>query len=254
MRADTSSGAFPVDIAGPVEDSEVPLSVPSLIGVSGPQPACAVNSEATATRPSAERRRRRNRAPPRRAGSHDAEGALRQAHDELERRVEERTEQLARANEALREADRRKDEFLATLAHELRNPLAPISNSLQLLKMPRVDAAMVQQTLEGAVRALTRVVLGPAPTSAGLATFYERYVQAARVPALREQVVAGNAELRGLIRQALERCGHPVSPSGGRLLLAALDGLVLTAVAEGADDPVAAAVRPLARLLDDLSG
>ncbi len=35
----------------------------------------------------------------------------------------------------LREADRRKDEFLATLAHELRNPLAPITNSLELLKM-----------------------------------------------------------------------------------------------------------------------
>ncbi len=34
---------------------------------------------------------------------------------------------------ALREADRRKDEFLATLAHELRNPLAPILNSVQLL-------------------------------------------------------------------------------------------------------------------------
>jgi PAS domain S-box-containing protein len=38
---------------------------------------------------------------------------------------------------ALKEADRRKDEFLATLAHELRNPLAPIRNGLQILK--RVD-------------------------------------------------------------------------------------------------------------------
>jgi signal transduction histidine kinase len=35
-----------------------------------------------------------------------------------------------RHEEALREADRRKDEFLATLAHELRNPLAPIRNAL----------------------------------------------------------------------------------------------------------------------------
>lgn len=38
------------------------------------------------------------------------------------------------AEEALKKADRRKDEFLATLAHELRNPLAPIRNSLELLK------------------------------------------------------------------------------------------------------------------------
>ncbi len=44
--------------------------------------------------------------------------------------------------QSLRDADRRKDEFLATLAHELRNPLAPIRNSLQILKLPRVDAAV----------------------------------------------------------------------------------------------------------------
>ncbi|MFN8475055.1 MAG: PAS domain S-box protein [Anaerolineae bacterium] len=40
-----------------------------------------------------------------------------------------------RAEEALREADRRKDEFLATLAHELRNPLAPVRNAVQILKL-----------------------------------------------------------------------------------------------------------------------
>ncbi|ESQ77882.1 response regulator [Asticcacaulis sp. YBE204] len=40
-----------------------------------------------------------------------------------------------RAAEALKEADQRKDEFLATLAHELRNPLAPIRNGLQILRM-----------------------------------------------------------------------------------------------------------------------
>ncbi len=39
-----------------------------------------------------------------------------------------------RMEQALKESDRRKDEFLATLAHELRNPLAPISNSLQILE------------------------------------------------------------------------------------------------------------------------
>ena len=41
-----------------------------------------------------------------------------------------------KAETALREADRRKDEFLATLAHELRNPLAPISNALALIARP----------------------------------------------------------------------------------------------------------------------
>lgn len=42
--------------------------------------------------------------------------------------------EIKEAEKKLREADRRKDEFLATLAHELRNPLAPISNAVQLLK------------------------------------------------------------------------------------------------------------------------
>jgi len=90
-----------------------------------------------------------------------AEEALRQAHAELERRVEERTLELAHANEALRDADRRKDEFLATLAHELRNPLAPIRNSLQILKMPRVDAATVERSremMERQVHHLVRLV------------------------------------------------------------------------------------------------
>jgi signal transduction histidine kinase/ActR/RegA family two-component response regulator len=60
---------------------------------------------------------------------------------DLEARVADRTRALATANEQLKrseerliEADRRKDDFLATLAHELRNPLAPIRTSVQLLK------------------------------------------------------------------------------------------------------------------------
>jgi len=61
----------------------------------------------------------------------------------------------------LRDADRRKDEFLATLAHELRNPLAPIRNALQILKMTRVDAATVersQEMMERQVHHLVRLV------------------------------------------------------------------------------------------------
>jgi PAS domain S-box-containing protein len=46
---------------------------------------------------------------------------------------------LKRTEGALREADRRKDEFLATLAHELRNPLAPIRHAVKLLAAPSAD-------------------------------------------------------------------------------------------------------------------
>ena len=49
------------------------------------------------------------------------------------------------AENALREADRRKDEFLATLAHELRNPLAPVKNALELLKVAGRNAQVVEE-------------------------------------------------------------------------------------------------------------
>jgi PAS domain S-box-containing protein len=52
--------------------------------------------------------------------------------------VDDFTEQK-QAEEGLKEADRRKDEFLATLAHELRNPLAPIRNAAQVLRQRDLD-------------------------------------------------------------------------------------------------------------------
>ena len=50
------------------------------------------------------------------------------------------------AEEQLRTADRRKDEFLAMLAHELRNPLAPIGAAAHLLRMGKMDEDRVRQT------------------------------------------------------------------------------------------------------------
>ncbi|MDN4051576.1 PAS domain S-box protein [Massilia sp. YIM B02763] len=49
------------------------------------------------------------------------------------------------AQHALREADRRKDEFLAMLAHELRNPLAPIAAAADFLKIGKADEARIRQ-------------------------------------------------------------------------------------------------------------
>jgi PAS domain S-box-containing protein len=62
---------------------------------------------------------------------------------------------------SLRLADQRKDEFLATLAHELRNPLAPIRNSLVILSQPNVDAETIMHTremMERQVQLLIRLV------------------------------------------------------------------------------------------------
>jgi PAS domain S-box-containing protein len=50
------------------------------------------------------------------------------------------------AEEELRKADRRKDEFLAMLAHELRNPLAPISAAAELMELAQLDEARLRQT------------------------------------------------------------------------------------------------------------
>ena len=61
------------------------------------------------------------------------------------------------AEEALKHADRRKDEFLATLAHELRNPLAPIRTGLHVLNLTR-DAAVAVRTREMMERQLSHMV------------------------------------------------------------------------------------------------
>jgi PAS domain S-box-containing protein len=65
------------------------------------------------------------------------------------------------AQEALRESDRRKDEFLATLAHELRNPLAPIRNAVALLAQepnlpPKLDWA--RAVIDRQVEQMTRLI------------------------------------------------------------------------------------------------
>ncbi|HEV8577921.1 MAG TPA: PAS domain S-box protein [Thermoanaerobaculia bacterium] len=66
-----------------------------------------------------------------------------------------------RAEEMLKEADRRKNEFLATLAHELRNPLAPIRNAVQILLVkgpPLPDLQWARQVIDRQVRQMARLL------------------------------------------------------------------------------------------------
>jgi signal transduction histidine kinase/ActR/RegA family two-component response regulator len=65
---------------------------------------------------------------------------------------------LRTAADALKQADQRKDEFLATLAHELRNPLAPILNSLAILDRSRADAQIVDAAITVMQRQLAQMV------------------------------------------------------------------------------------------------
>jgi len=82
---------------------------------------------------------------------------LEQANRTLQSEVAERT----RVEQALKAADRHKDEFLAMLAHELRNPLAPILNAVQLIrKKPVTDPQLLwsRDLIERQLRHLTRLV------------------------------------------------------------------------------------------------
>ena len=86
---------------------------------------------------------------------------LARALDAMAEALQEKEAQHLKAEHQLREADRRKDEFLAMLAHELRNPLAPISAGAQLLQSGHAGEDAVQRTagiIVRQVRHMTRLV------------------------------------------------------------------------------------------------
>lgn len=65
---------------------------------------------------------------------------------------------LRRLNEELAQANRRKTEFLATLAHELRNPLAPLSNGLHLMRMANSKPELLEKTRQMMERQIQHMV------------------------------------------------------------------------------------------------
>jgi signal transduction histidine kinase/CheY-like chemotaxis protein len=77
--------------------------------------------------------------------------------EELGRRAATALDNARMYGDAL-EADRRKDEFLAMLGHELRNPLAPILTALELMRLRGVGAEREQQVIEGQVKYLVHLV------------------------------------------------------------------------------------------------
>ena len=89
---------------------------------------------------------------------------LSQANDELasaNRLLQSEVAERARAELALKEADRHKDEFLAMLAHELRNPLAPIYNAVQLMRRKPIEDPQLswsRDVIERQIAHLSRLV------------------------------------------------------------------------------------------------
>jgi PAS domain S-box-containing protein len=107
---------------------------------------------------------------------------------------------------ALRDADRRKDEFLAMLAHELRNPLAPVLTGLHILRMAQADQATVERTrtmLERQIRHLTRLV--------------DDLLEVSRITQGKLQVRRERLDLGAVVRTAAEDRRAFVEQSGMRL-------------------------------------
>jgi hypothetical protein len=148
------------------------------------------------------------------AARRQAEEALRRANADLESRVRERTAELAQTNaallaeveerkrlegelrlraDALADADRRKDEFLALLAHELRNPLAPIRNALQVVRLARDDRRAVGQATEMMERQVTQMV-----------RLIDDLLDVSRITRGKVELRKERVDLAAVIRQAVE--------------------------------------------------
>lgn len=88
---------------------------------------------------------------------------LQHQHEELQKKSAENEALLQESQkytEVLKDADKRKNEFLATLAHELRNPLAPIRNGLHILRMasPSTNAAEIRDMMDRQLTHLVRLI------------------------------------------------------------------------------------------------
>jgi PAS domain S-box-containing protein len=110
------------------------------------------------------------------------------------------------AEEALRDADRRKDDFLATLAHELRNPLAPICNSLHILGLAQdLDPAVakIREIMERQTKHLVRLV--------------DDLLEVSRITQGKIELRTELVELAAVIRSAIET-SRPMIDAGGHQL------------------------------------
>jgi signal transduction histidine kinase len=125
---------------------------------------------------------------------------------DLERRVADRTAALEATAAALQASDQRKDEFLATLAHELRGPLAPLSNMLEVLKRADGDPAVRERargTMDRQLRHLVRLV--------------DDLLDVGRIAGNKMALRTEQVELAGIVGQAVETC-RPFFEGAGHLL------------------------------------
>jgi signal transduction histidine kinase len=158
--------------------------------------------------------------------------ALEELNAELERRVAARTAELEATTAALREADRRKDEFLAMLAHELRNPLAPIRTAVQLLRLkelPEAHSARARDTIDRQVEHLVILIddlLDVSRITRGMITLQREPVPASAIVARAIEITrpAIDARRHELV---LALADEPLTIEGDRTRLVQIVGNVL---------------------------
>jgi len=109
---------------------------------------------------------------------------------------------------ALRDADRRKDEFLATLAHELRNPLAPIRNGIEVLKLASGDSGNSTAVLSMMDRQLGQMV-----------RLIDDLLDVSRISRGRIELRTEPVELSSAVRSALETSRPVIEDAGHQLFL-----------------------------------
>lgn len=133
-------------------------------------------------------------------------GASKIVRDVTERRrLEDNLRKLA---SDLSEADRRKNEFLATLAHELRNPLAPMSNMLEVLKRAGNDGEVVKQAHETIERQLAQMV-----------RLVDDLLDLNRITHDRLELRRSEVELATVIQQAVEVARPLIDAAGQKLTI-----------------------------------
>jgi PAS domain S-box-containing protein len=115
-----------------------------------------------------------------------------------------------RSEEALKEADRRKNEFLATLAHELRNPLAPIRNAIQILLMkgpPDPEMKWGREVIDRQVQHMARLL--------------DDLLDVSRITHNKLDLRIERIELSAVVQNAIETC-QPFIQRGGQKLTVTL--------------------------------
>jgi signal transduction histidine kinase len=134
----------------------------------------------------------------------------------LEVLVQERTAALSASLEELREANRRKEEFLATLAHELRNPLAPIRTGAYLLRQwgpPGAEAREVVDMIDRQSAQMARLVddlLDIARIERGKISLRREWVDPAEVVQQALKACASRIQARG--HRVQRDLAHPLPP------------------------------------------